>query len=93
MVCALIVNIAQAVYGKKGSTRKPVGPNDFMPPWYDVTEDEDFVPEAQAVDEMKDMLMTLAGKTKDQQDKNQPMTHSQGNKIPMRTKPPKVPAQ
>jgi hypothetical protein len=62
MICAVIVNILQAVFHGKGQKPKPMSPLDFMPEWgkNDVISTPDAPAKAQTVDEMAAVLKQLA---------------------------------
>lgn len=52
---ALVLNIVQRLYAKKGSTPKDIDPIDFMPDWLGERK-----PKTQSWQEMKETLMRLA---------------------------------
>ena len=53
---ALIINIVQALFPKKGTKAKTFNPIDFMPNW----SGEEKKPEKQSIEEMKKVLLELA---------------------------------
>lgn len=63
-VCALITNIAQSVYGKKGSRPKQATATDFMPEYNpDIDPDDDAIEAAdQSLEDMKFILAGMAVK-------------------------------
>lgn len=61
MVCSIIVNLAQAIYGKKGK-KQTSSPESFFPWWKDEVKSKPI----QSLDEMKTILLSMAKSQKKQ---------------------------
>lgn len=58
VLASIVVNIARAIYGKKGA--QMTSPEDFLPDWTGERQRK-----GQSVEEMKQVLLSIAGVNKD----------------------------